>query len=236
MQVTESLLALPYCKKVLHEMIILVRHLFIDDEGESIHFIAAAIAVDVRSWPEERQLLFFSVVLKHFTATKQMFETHRALMTKGLTSQDDKLRHLAFKCWALCCVSVEPLAEQSSTKLFLLALDREKSEKIKRIIFQALFDCILLFELTTSDQIFKALCEQFVSKAVNSYSVKTRKLLTLGFCKCYASGRYQDSLVLGQLMLKCSSDLFEPEKSIRDLIGRFFDWYVALFTKYDIKG
>jgi hypothetical protein len=45
----------------------------------------------------------------------------------------------------------------------------------------------------------------------------------------HAFGRYQDSLVLGQLMLKCSSDLFEPEKSIRDLIGRFFDWYVALY-------
>jgi hypothetical protein len=163
-----------------------------------------------------------------------MFETHRQLMTKGLTSQDDSLRYLAFKCWALCCVSVEPLAEQSSTKLFLLALDREKNEKIKRIIFQALFDCILLFELTTSNQIFKALCEQFVSKVVNSYSIKTRKLLTLGFCKCYASGRHQDSLVLGQLMLKCSSDLFVPEKSIRDLIGRFFDWYVAHITKLDI--
>jgi len=148
------------------------------------------------------------------------------LMTKGLTSQHANLRYLAFKCWALCCVSIEPLAEQSSTKLFLLALEKEKDEKVQRIIFQALFDYILLFELTTSDQIFKALCEHFVSKAVNSYSVKTRKLLTLGFCKCYASGRYCDSLVLGQLILKCSSDLFEPEKSIRDLIWRFFDWYV----------
>jgi hypothetical protein len=129
---TENLLALPYTKEVLHEMIILVRHLFIDDEDESIHFIAA----DVRSWPEERQLSFFSVVLKHFTATKQMFETHRQLMTNGLTSQDDNFLYLAFKCWALCCVSVEPLAEQSSTKLFLLALDREKNEKVKRNIFQ----------------------------------------------------------------------------------------------------
>jgi hypothetical protein len=81
MKCLKSLLALPYTKEVLHEMIILVRHLFIDDKGESIHFIAAAIAPDVRSWPEERQLLFFSVVLKHFTATKQMFETHRQLMT-----------------------------------------------------------------------------------------------------------------------------------------------------------
>jgi len=228
---TENLLALPNSKKVLHEMMILVRRLFIDDENESIHFIASAIALDVRSWSEERQLLFFSVILKHFTATKPMFETHRQLMTKGLTSQDVRLRYLAFKCWALCCVSIDTLAEQSSTKLFLLALDREKNEKVQRIIFQALFDCILLFELTTSDQIFKALCEHFVSKSVNTYSVKTRKLLTLGFCKCYASGRYQDSLVLGQLMLKCSSDLFEPEKPIRDLIWRFFDWYVKRLPK-----
>jgi hypothetical protein len=198
--------------------------LFVDDDDESIHFIAAAIAQNVQSWAEERQLLFFSVVLKRFTATKRMFETHRQLMTKGLTSQDSNLRYLAFKCWALCCVSVEPLAEQSSTKLFLLALDREKNEKIQRIIFQALFDNISPFELSTSDQVFKALCNRFVNKVANTYSIKTRSLLTHGFCKCYAPGRYRNSLVLGQLMVKCSSDLFEPEKTIRDLIWSFFDW------------
>ena len=191
-----------------------------------MHFVASAIALDVRSWPEERQLLFFSVILKHFTATKQMFETHRQLMTNGLTSQDPKLRYLAFKCWALCCISIESLAEQSSTKLFMLALGREKEEKIQRIIFQALFDCFLLFELPSSGQLFNCLCEHFANKAVSSYSIKTRQLLTLGFCKCYATGKCQDSLVLGQLILKCSSELFEPAKSIRDLIRRFFDWYV----------
>lgn len=204
-------------------MITIVRHLFIDDENESMHFIAAAIALDVRSWPEDRQLFFFSIVLKHFVATKQMFETHRQLMTNGLTSQDFKLRYLAFKCWALCCISIESLAEQSSTKLFLLALEREREEKIQRIIFQALFDCILLFNLPSQDQLFNSLCEHFINKAVG-YSTKTRRLLTLGFCKCYASGKYQNSLILGQLILKCSSELFEPDKSIRELIRRFFDW------------
>jgi hypothetical protein len=154
-----------------------------------------------------------------------MFETHRQLMTNGLTSQDFNLRYLAFKCWALCYVTLESLAEQSSTKLFLMALEREKEAKIQRIIFQALFDCILLFKLPSQDQIFNYLREHFLTKAV-SYSVKTRKLLILGFCKCYASGKYQDSLILGHLILKCSSELFEPEKSIRDLIRRFFDWYV----------
>ena len=226
----EGLLALPYPKKIVSEIIAIVRHLFVDDENESIHFVAAAIALDVRSWPEDRQLLFFSVVLKHFSATKQMFETHRQLMTNGLTSQDFNLRYLAFKCWALCCVTLESLSEQSSTKLFLMALEREKEAKIQRIIFQALFDCILLFKLPSQDQLFNSLREHFLTKAV-SYSVKTRKLLVLGFCKCYASGKYQDSLVLGHLILKCSSELFEPEKSIRDLIQRFFDWYVKRLPK-----
>ncbi len=210
-------------KKVLDKMIILIRHLFMDDEDASIHFITDAIARDVQSWPEERQLLFFSLELKHFTVTKQMFETHRPLMTNGLTNQDANLRYLAFKCWALCSVSIEPLAVQSSTMLFLRALNRERNEKIQRIILQALFDCLLLFELPASDQIFEALRDHFIDKAVG-YSVKTRKLLTLGFCKCYASGIYQDSLVIGQLMIKCSSNLFEPDKAIRDLIWRFFSW------------
>lgn len=227
LQQTGDKLDSPYKKNVINKMLATIRHLFMNaEEGESISFISSAIAPTVRSWSEERQLLFFSLALKHFTATKQMFDTHRQLMTNGLTSHDSKLRYLAFKCWALCSVSIEPLAEQSSTKLFLLALEREGEEKIQRIIFQALFDSILLFELPSSGQLFNSLSDHFLNKAV-SYSVKTRKLLILGFCKCYASGKYQDSLILGQLILKCSSELFEPEKSIRDLIRRFFDWYVG---------
>lgn len=211
-------------------MIATVRHLFMNaEEEESISFISSAIAPSVRSWSEERQLLFFSLALKHFTATKQMFDAHRQLMTNGLTSQDAKLRYLAFKCWALCSISIESLAEQSSTKLFLMALEREKDEKIQRVIFQALFDCILLFNLASKDHLLVSLCEHFLSHKAVSYSVKTRKLLVLGFCKCYASGKYQDSLILGQLILKSSSELFEPEKSIRNLIQRFFDWYVMEF-------
>jgi hypothetical protein len=193
-----------------------------DDEGESIQFISSAISTSLQCWSEERQLLFFSVVLKHFTATKQMFDIHRQLMTNGLTSQNANLRYLAFKCWGLCCVSIEPLAEQSSTKLFLLALDREKNEKIQRVIFKTLLDCCLLFELPASDQIIKALCDNVI-KHGNSYPFKTRKLLTLGFCRLYASGIYREPVILGQFVLKCSSDLFEPEKSIRDLIWRFFN-------------
>jgi hypothetical protein len=222
------MLALPHSKLVLNKLLALVRLLFIDDDA-SLHFISGAILINMQCWSEERQLLFFAVVLKCFTATKQMFDFHRQLMTNGLTSQDSNLRYLAFKCWGLCCISIESLAEQSSTKLFLLALGREKNEKIQRIILKALFDCCLMFELSAKDHIFGALCEHFVKKEAGSYSIKTRKLLVLGFCKCYASGKYQDTLVLGHLLLKCSSDLFEPEKSIRDLIWRFLKWYYSSY-------
>lgn len=79
------------------------------EEEESISFISSAIAPSVKSWSEERQLLFFSLA---FTATtKQMFDAHRQLMTHGLTSQDVKLRCLALKIWAICSVSIEWLAE-----------------------------------------------------------------------------------------------------------------------------
>jgi hypothetical protein len=200
-----------------------------DDEGESIQFISSAISTSLQCWSEERQLLFFSVALKHFTATRQMFDIHRQLMTNGLTSQNANLRYLAFKCWGLCCVSIEPLAEQSSTKLFLLALEREKNEKIQQVIFKTLLDCCLVFELpaANSDQITKALCDNVIKNG-NTYPPKTRTLLTLGFCRLYALGKYRDEpVILGQLMLKCSSDLFEPEKSIRDLIWRFFNRQVV---------
>jgi hypothetical protein len=106
--------------------------------------------------------------------------------------------------------------------LFLLALEREKNEKIQRIIFKTLQDCCLLFELPANDQITKAMCDKIIKNG-NTYPPKTRKLLTLGFCRLYAFGKYGEPVILGQLMLKCSSDLFEPEKSVRDLIWRFFN-------------
>jgi hypothetical protein len=147
-------------KSVLNSLLLFILFLFVNNEHEAIQIVSNTISLCVSLWREEQLLLFFSVSLKHFTATKEMFQIHKQLMIDGLKSQQVRVCYLALKCWIRCSVEFEHVAERSSG-LFLMALKKESDDKIRRIIYLALFDCVLAFKLVASDRLFNVLSEGF---------------------------------------------------------------------------